>query len=163
MSLLMHTFTSTASQEEAEVFFKIQTFSLFSEDDISLEIENDRFESLEGQIFAVADLDIQIKRDRMVIIDSVQKKLISSFIKPRLTGDIGKKATEQEQDFYTDMTTRNIAEQIVTATLGANFLAGERVARKGSFLPIHADEDGSYTTVIGKKVYAKGDIIKPNR
>lgn len=139
---------------EADVYFKVQAFSLFSDDDIKLVVVSSSVVDEGGIKFAYADLEITPMKSKQEIVNSVQSRLLSDYMRPEMPPEMAVKVTAKERALYTDMTTRNIAEYIVSGSLGDDVVMGETVLRSSSKVQVLSEEGGrEFLSILGHKVY----------
>lgn len=159
MVLLMPKQSLAESAGQYDIYFKQQALSLFSEGDVRLEsIENvDVINTSSNGFEVIADLRITPLRSKGVIIESVKKRLLKEYMNPQIPASLSQKATMEEKQFYKDMTTQSIAEQIVKASLGDTFAVNSPIFKPRSRIVVLQDETGEFLMILGKKVRVHGE------
>lgn len=142
---------------EAGDYFRVQAYSLFSDEDIKLVVVSSSVEDEGGVKFAYADLEITPMKSKQEIVNSVQSRLLSDYMRPEMPSDLAEKVTAKERALYTDMTTKNIAEYIVGGSLGDDVVRGKTVSRSSSQVQVLSEDDGrEFLSILGHKVYVDG-------
>lgn len=147
--------TQSFGMPSVEDVFRKQTFSLFSEEHISLVVSNGTFFRDGVGYFYEADLVIKVLVDRPLLIDGVSHNLLDEFVSYRFpVGSMPADATASDEKQAREILSRGVADGIVRATLGSNDSQGDEVARPGSKVYVFRDDAGRfYLNILGAKVY----------
>lgn len=143
--------------EGAKLYFSKQTYSLFFESDLKLDVSNGRVKNNGVEKEVVADLKITPLKAKQELISSVQKKMISGYMRPEMPSALAEKASASEKAAYTDMTTHSVAEYIVKASLGDSVDVGVPIYRQSSRMQVFKENESNkeYLIILGKKVYVE--------
>lgn len=154
MSLSLIYSSANAEKLSQKGYFSQQALALFSDDDVDVvDVSNIKQINTSTESYElVGDLKILPKRDKREIVSSVQYRLRSDYMEPTIPNSLKDRATGEEKAFYQNMTTLNIAEQIVNNTLGNGFAVGSPILKPLSKVKVFIEGEDEYLVILGKKV-----------